>query len=602
MNKFLNRFFPAIPIGFVVATMVFSHSCANTTQAPSGGDKDSIPPVITKINPLPGTVKVPVHGARIEFTFNEYFTVKEAKNIFLSPPQEKAPKYKIHGKTLQVYFEQDLLPNTTYTLDITGAIADNNEGNMFPGYTMVFSTGEKIDSMMITGVVQDCNTLKPKSGATVLLYKDFADSAVFLHRPYAAAKTDDWGFFSIRNIQDTLYRLYAITDAASNNIYDQDNDLIAFVSEDVKPTKVVSDTVYELKKFDMKDTVRCLARNAEYELNLFKGKTSRQMLMNSERTDAYRSHITFLASNAKIDSLWIKGVAANRIITQFNNTRDSLEIWVNQSQRLPDTLKINTKYYKSDSTGRLKPTVQEVRLANPDRVFRGQKKKPKTHADSVCTLTVKVAPETVENEGFHLEFKYPIVYESFDSVKLIARNPRMKESLAKFKVTRDSLNLRKYTIMPKDKLLEGWTYVLKIPHQGFRDITGFRNDSTEASVSLPSDEKLSTLTMDITGVDSRYIVELLNEKRSDVLQRFIIDADGPVAFKYLKEGKYCVRITEDRNRNGWVDAGDVLEKRQPEKVKFFKLKNSFDIPVMERMEITQNLDIRTLFEDKKEEN
>ncbi|MCR5003046.1 MAG: hypothetical protein K5984_01615, partial [Bacteroidales bacterium] len=465
----------------------------------------------------------------------------------------------------------------------------------------VFSTGEKIDSMMITGVVQDCNTLKPKAGATVMLYKDFADSAVFKHRPYAAAKTDDWGFFSIRNIQDTVYRLYAITDAASNNIYDQDNDLIAFVTEDVKPVHVANDTVYELKKFDMKDTLRCLARNAEYELNLFKGKTSRQMLMNSDRTDAYRSHITFMAPNVRIDSLWIKGVAANRIITQFNATNDSLEIWVNQEKKLPDTLKISTKYYKSDSTGVLKPSVEEVKLVNPNRVVRGQKRQPKTHADSVCTLTVTVKPETVENDGFQLEFKYPPVYESFDSVKFIARNPRMKDTPAKFTVVRDTLNLRKYTIMPKDKLLEGWTYILKIPHHGFRDITGFQNDSLETTVSLPSDEKLSSLTLDVTNVNARYIVELLDEKRAKVLQKFVIDNDGPLMFKYLKEGKYCVRVTEDKNRNGRVDVGDVLEKRQPEKVKFFKLKNSFDIPVMERMELTQTMDLKALFEDKKEE-
>lgn len=87
-----------------------------------------------------------------------------------------------------VYFEEDLLPNTTYTLDLTGAIADNNEGNMFPGFTTVFSTGEKVDSMYVTGIVRDCNTLKPVKGATVMFYKDQRDSAVFLERPVAASR------------------------------------------------------------------------------------------------------------------------------------------------------------------------------------------------------------------------------------------------------------------------------------------------------------------------------------------------------------------------------------------------------------------------------
>ena len=77
-------------------------------------------------------------------------TVKDAKSIFLSPPLEKSPKYRIRGKSVIVYFESDLEPSTTYTLDLTNAIADNNEGNMYPGYTLMFSTGPVIDSMAIT--------------------------------------------------------------------------------------------------------------------------------------------------------------------------------------------------------------------------------------------------------------------------------------------------------------------------------------------------------------------------------------------------------------------------------------------------------------------
>ena len=92
----------------------------------------------------------------------------------------------------------------TYTLDFIDALADNNEGNIFPGFTYVFSTGETIDSLMVTGIVQDCNTLDPVKGVTVMLYKDHADSAVMLRRPFAVTKTDDWGFFCIRNIKDGL--------------------------------------------------------------------------------------------------------------------------------------------------------------------------------------------------------------------------------------------------------------------------------------------------------------------------------------------------------------------------------------------------------------
>ena len=161
MKNILSRFFPIIPAAALLALSVFQPSCANTTQAPTGGAKDTLPPVIRRVVPAPGTASVPVHGTKVVFTFDEYVTVKDPKGIFLSPPQKKSPKYKIKGKSLVVYFEEDLLPNTTYTLDLTGAIADNNEGNMFPGFTTAFTTGETVDSMFVTGIVQDCNNLKP---------------------------------------------------------------------------------------------------------------------------------------------------------------------------------------------------------------------------------------------------------------------------------------------------------------------------------------------------------------------------------------------------------------------------------------------------------
>ena len=217
MKKILSYLWPAVPVAIILGTMIFSHSCANTTTPPSGGPKDTIPPIITEIYPELSAVNIPVSKTKLVLGFNEYVTVKDPKSLFLSPPLEKAPKYKLKGKSVVISFEEDLDSNKTYTLDVTNAIADNNEGNMFPGFTLVFSTGSRIDSMVVTGIVQDCNNLQPLKGATVMLYKDQADSAIFLKRPDAAVKTDDWGFFCLRNIQDTVYRMYAIIDENNNN-------------------------------------------------------------------------------------------------------------------------------------------------------------------------------------------------------------------------------------------------------------------------------------------------------------------------------------------------------------------------------------------------
>ena len=165
----------------------------------------------------------------------------------------------------------------------------------------------------------------------------------------------------------------------------------------------------------------------------------------------------------------------------------------------------------------------------------------------------------------------------------------------KYKVTRDSTNLRRFTIMPDDKLMPGYDYYLKVPHRKFRDVNGFYNDSTEMKVTLPNDEKLSSLTLELSGVHNKYIVELLTEKRDKVLRSYIIEKDMDLLFPYLKEGSYCIRMTEDLNRNNLVDTGNLLEHRQPEKVKFYKLDDQFLIKIPERTELVQQINVEELF-------
>ena len=511
----------------------------------------------------------------------------------------------MRGKSVIVTFEEDLLPDMTYTLDFIDALADNNEGNIFPGFTYVFSTGETIDSLMVTGIVQDCNTLDPVKGVTVMLYKDHADSAVMLRRPFAVTKTDDWGFFCIRNIKDTLYRLYAVKDGNNNNIYDpSEKELIAFADSVIRPVSVVNDTLLEVKKLDMKDTVSCLARKNEYELTLFREKPSRQFIAKKVRVTDRSSYLTFNAPNAHIDSMWIRGVPAGRLITQFNIQRDSLEVWVNDKARQPDTLHMYVNYRKTDSLGRLAPFLEHVKVfySSEDGSKGGSaasksSRRDIKHEDTICLYKLTVNPETVEQYGYSLEFTYPVINEGFDELTLRSINPRQQEEQMRFRVIPDSTNIRKFTIMPDEKLLTGYDYILKMPHRRFRDINGFYNDSTEVKVTLPTDETLSTLNLVLTGVHQKYIIDLLTDKRDKILRQYVIDGDCTLAFPYLKAGTYCIRITEDVNRNSIVDSGSLLEHRQPEKVKFFKLKDDFRFEVMESAEIDQTVDLEELFRD-----
>ncbi|MCF0176409.1 MAG: Ig-like domain-containing protein, partial [Bacteroidales bacterium] len=405
-KKIQNLLIAGLPVLAVLLQLMASPSCANTTTPPSGGPKDTIPPYLTKIEPLPGSVNVNTRKTEITFTFNEYVKVKDAKSIFLSPPQEKAPKFKIKGKSVVVYFEEPLDSNRTYALDLTNAICDNNEGNMYEGFTYIFSTGDRIDSMVVTGTVLDCNTLKPLQGATVLLYKDHADSAIFLHRPDAAIKTDDWGFFTLRNIQDTIYRMYALTDENNNNKYDPETESVAFLDSLLKPVLVVSDTLKELAKYDMKDTAHVMARHSEHELKVFREIPSKQMILKKERVDDRVAYITFMAPFAVIDSMWIKGVKPKNLITQFNAKKDSLEIWVNDQRKMPDTLRMYVNYQKTDTLGKLAPFIEEVKLVRPKAAsVQKSSKKDLKKEDTTCVFTVEALPEMVEQNGFVAEFK-----------------------------------------------------------------------------------------------------------------------------------------------------------------------------------------------------
>ena len=593
----MKRFLPLILLVCACLLPLFFPSCANTTQAPSGGKKDTIPPLIIDIKPLPGTVDVPLQGASFVFTFNEYVSIKTPTNIVLSPPLNRQPKSRVRGHNVLVSFEEALQPNTTYTITFTDAIADTNEGNMFPGYTYVFSTGSQIDSMMITGTVLDCNTLAPVKGATVLLHKDHADSAVLLHRPTAAVKTDDWGFFALPFIQDTLYRIYAIRDANNNTIYDPETETVAFIDSLIRPVLIAHDTVPEMLKYDMTDTVRCEARRSEYELKLFREKPSKQYIVNKVRTAERSAYLTFQAPGAWIDSLWIRGYRADQLISQFNILQDSLELWINSRRAAPDTMRIYVNYRKTDTLGRLVPTQEIIRLPMPaeKRTYSKSVRRNLKHEDTICVYQFQASPETVEQNGFELEFRNPIITEHFDSVQFIAINTRQRQSRAEFTVEQDSLNLRRYILRPKEKLMPGFEYQMKLPYRAFRDINGFWSDSSLVKVSLPTDETLSTLELDLSGVDRKLIVDLLGEKRDKVLRSHVTDCDGVLTFPYLRAGRYSIRITADGNRNSIIDTGSLLEHRQPENVVFLDFSGSQHLNIPASAELTQRVDVSSLF-------
>jgi len=589
----------------VLASPLVTRSCANTSTPPSGGPKDTIPPVLLACEPTYNSVNCPTDPkhSSISFIFDEYVQVKDAnKNIFLSPPQEKKPLWKMKGKALVIYFNEPLDSNTTYSLDLGSAVSDNNEGNPFPKFVFSFSTGSVIDSLFVSGTVSHASSLLQEKGITVLFHKDLSDSAVFKKLPDAAARTDEWGYFTVRNLKRIPYRVYAIKDENSNNRYDPETDMIAFLDTVLTPDRVMVPDMPELAVTDIKDTLFCLSRPSQLQLALFSELSSKQYLKDKARPRKRMFYLSFRAPYVQLDSLAVDGLPREKLIVEKNVMQDSLTIWINDSKFDNDTVTVTYKYMRTDdSLNILVPKRDTLRLAPPKPKLTKDKRGNAVEVkDTVAKFTLTAKPENVEQDGFLLEFDTPPTASPFDSIRLKCVNTRQQVSWEKVSVEPDSVTTRKYVLRMTKKIQPGYDYTLKFPHRLFKDIYGLPCDSLDVRVTLPNGDDLSSLTLDMKNVSSGYIVELISDKRDMVYRTFRIREDGRLLFPYLKDGKYSVRITEDKNGNGLLDTGSLLDHLQPEKVLLIRFSkapgnDAFILTLPKRMDMEQSVDIEEMF-------
>ena len=593
-----------LTIIMLAAYCLHSSSCANTRGAPTGGPKDTIPPVVLNMEPDSNAINFPVVKGKITITFDEYVQLKDpSKNIILSPPQKKRPKTSIKGKSIVVTFEEPLDSNTTYSLNFGNAIVDNNESNPLPFFTYTFSTGTTIDTMMLSGNVYDYATLLPVEGATVSLYHNAKDSSVFNDLPAAVTKTDKWGYFVVRNIKNVPYRVYTIKDENNNNKYDPGLELVGFLDSLYTPNVIMEKGMPQLGIYDMKDTLACMSRPSEIELVMFPEKTTKQYIRDYKRVSERGSYIKFGAPNVQIDSFSIKGIKSSRVLQQLNATKDSLCFWIKDGSMIDDTLFVGIKYLKSDSLNNLVPTAENLKFILPKALRNKDKSNDRSKQDNkekkrkdLLELSLKATPETLDQDGFVLEFPEPLLVAKQDSLRFTMIDPKQQKFNAPYTFTRDTADLKRYILMPVDEFKKGNEYELFIPQFAFKDIYGNTNDSTKLKVSLPNDEKLSSIAMQLTNVDTKYIIELVNDTRDKIFRRYTVTKDSTLLFPYLKEGDYSIRITQDLNANGRLDIGDVLAGKLPEKVRLYRLPGGEAIiKVGERMDIEQSVDLKELF-------
>ena len=589
----------------VVLATLFAPSCANTSTPPSGGPKDTIPPIMEESVPLPNTTNYSIYPKKnsIVLTFNEFVVLKDpASNFFVSPPLKKRIMPKIKGKSVVLTFQDTLQENTTYSIDLGAGIADNNESNPFPRMSFAFSTGDHIDSIYTSGTVVDASTMFPKEKITILFHTDPSDSAVFNLLPVAAAKSDKWGYFTVRNIKPGAYRVFAIEDVNNNNKYDPELESIAFLDSLFVADSVMRADRPELLSYEEKDTAGIMSRPSAMQLNLFKELSSRQYIRENKRLTKRSAYIKFNAPYVKIDTLEIKEIADSKIIREFNVMEDSLSLWFNDQGEIADTLNFKIKYWKTDdSLGTLVSSWEEFKMMPYTKKFEENKFGRKVEKlDTVCKYDVKMTSESIEQDGITLEFSFPLIQAPFDSISYYHITAKQQIGSEPYTITQDSTNIRRYFIKPTGEFVKGNEYVLKIPHRVFVDINGNPCDSLVKKVTLPNDDNLSTLSLSMENVDGNYIVELISEKRDKIFRTYRIKESCTLNFPYLRKGKFSIRITEDQNNNGILDTGSLLQKRQPERVILYKFGTTntdkdYILEIPERTELEQSIDISALF-------
>lgn len=592
-----------------VALLCLHPGCANTTAAPAGGPKDSIPPTLLATFPEVNATHVSTKLKQVALVFDEYVKLKDAtKYVVLSPPPEKNPTVRTKGKGLAVDLLRDLDSNTTYCLYFGHSIQDNNEGNPFPSFALSFSTGDTVDSLMYSGVAVDASTLLPLDNATILLHINPTDTTLAKCRPVAATHTDNYGYFTLRNLKDTTYTLYAITDENNNFKYDPTSgEIVGFSDSLVRPNKVMFTYAPEIQPYFDKDTVGLLRRPLETSIYLFKEKSTRQVLRSYTRLQPRAVALKFGAPKAQIISFSIPGIDSTEMICQSNYYQDSLIYWLN-ADKVKDTLQLMITYMATDSLEQLTPRTDTLKLGpyidpakakaqenNLDRSNQDKKAAPKAPKRETLSYEIIATPEVVSYEGITIKFNSLPIHTDFSAVTLTHTTPSKDTIKDTFTYQQDSLDLCTYKVY-MGSYLEGTNYEFYIPSDAFTDVNRLPNDSTVTKFTTLKPDDLCAITLNLSNVQGPLIVDLMDEKRTLVKYTQYASHDTTLTFSYLKPGKFALRFTDDTNGNRLWDTGSVKEKRQAEKVCIFTLPGGqHEIELKEKMELSQSIDITQLF-------
>jgi len=555
-------------LGAVVLTSVM-YSCANMGH-PSGGPIDEAPPHFLKSTPEQGALNN--KKTKILIEVDEFIKLDNAsEKVVVSPPQVLAPEIKAIGKKVSVNLLDSLKAKTTYTVDFSDVIQDNNEGNPLGNYTFTFSTGSAIDTMEVAGTLLEASNLEPIKGMLVGLHSNLADSAFNKLPLDRVGRTDSKGHFSIKGIAPGTYRLYALQDANQNFAFDQKSEAIAFAENLVIPRfeqRTRQDTIW-------RDTVTVdTIVTKQYThylpddliLRSFKEDFYSQYLIKSERLQQNKFSFYFAAISKNLPI--IKGLNFNEkdaFILEKSAKNDTLHYWVKDSAIYKmDTLAMSVDYLYTDTLGKLVPKTDTLNLSlKKTKSMFQKKKKDNDKPEPMAFLKVNVSAPSLMDvySNIHLDFEEPLAHYDSTAIHLKQKVDSVWKDVP-FVLKKDTLHLRSYDVLCEWK--PQGEYQFTTDSMAFHGFYGLFSDKIKQEFKIRSLDEYGKLYLNITGADSVAFVELL-DTQDKVLRKVQVNG-GQADFHYLNPAKYYVRLINDTNGNGIWDTGNYELKRQPEMV------------------------------------
>ncbi len=591
------------PLLLLAIAIVTLTGCARMGQ-PDGGWFDETPPHVVETSPKDQSTNV--NQRTITILFDEFIKLDNpTEKVVISPPQIEAPEIKGAGRRIIVELKDSLKPNTTYTVDFSDAISDNNEGNPLGNYTYSFSTGEHIDTMEVAGYVVEAENMEPIKGILVGLYDNLADSAFTTLPMLRVARTDSRGYFIIKGVAPGNYRIYALQEADGDYVHSQKSEKIAFSHDIITPSfkpDVKQDTLWRdsLHIADIIPTNYTHFLPDNIVLRAFTEEQTDRYFLKNERKQADNFTLFFTYGNPQMPE--IEGLnfdERDAFLLEASEQLDTLRYWLKDTLLInQDSLRMQLRFLATDSTGILETKTDTITVLSKEpyakRMKEWQKEREKWEKQqekarkkgmdvqeempsTPLDLKVNIKSDMMPDNSITLESATPILLIDTTKIHLaVKRDTLMDEKpfilrCEKVDVEGWESAQRNFTLLPDstDNLWNiGARYTLVIDSAAFTDIYGNVCNTIKKGANIRKEEDFTTIIFNVVQLeDAPYVGQLLDGQDKVVKQ--ISSPDGKLSFNYVKPGEYYLRVFADNNKNGRWDTGNYEDDRQAEKVYYY---------------------------------